>query len=106
MRRVAETVDLKLTRSQDEALRCLDWCCWDDAEAGGDGWCDIPRFARRFGVQYERAAQLLRSLLSMGLAESRRRRGSLRRRLHYALSERGAEYTHGDFYREQMGSER
>lgn len=81
---------MKLGRSQDEGLRCLDHCCWDDSERGGDGWISIATFAEAFGVGHAHSSALLKGLAKRGLAEVRR--PADRRRREYAVSEAGGHY--------------
>jgi hypothetical protein len=82
---------IKLSRRELAALRHLDWQCWEDSEAGGDGWCDVAHFSESFAVSTHWARALLRNLVTRGLAEVR---GSWRRL--YAPSEQGANLIAGD----------
>jgi hypothetical protein len=76
-----------LTRREEEALRHLDFCCWEDSEQGGGGWCDIRSFARSFGVGYCWSSQLLGTLSVRELVEGRR--GRLKQ---YAPTAQGAAF--------------
>lgn len=80
----------RLTATEREALRTLDVLCWEDSDAGGDGWTNIRAVAEGMGVSYVWAAQLLQTLVFHEVAERKRIPGDHRRYL-YAVSERGAE---------------
>lgn len=80
----------KLTPTERETLRTLDLLCWEDSNAGGDGWTTIRLVADGLGVSYVWAAQLLQALVVSGVAERKRIPGDHRRYL-YAVSEQGAE---------------
>jgi DNA-binding MarR family transcriptional regulator len=74
-----------MSPGEERTLRALDVACWENSEAGGDGWVAIRDLAGALGVRYSWASQLLGFLERRGWAERRRRR-----LVEYAPSEAGA----------------
>lgn len=58
-------------RAEMDALRALDLACYENAEAGGEGWALIDEVAALLDVSYVWACQLLRTCLLRGWVEKR-----------------------------------
>lgn len=80
---------VKVTAREKEFLRHLDWCCWENSERGGDGWCDSATFAESFGIGRYWARRVLSILEHKGLVETIPHPD--RRKKLYAPSEAGSD---------------
>lgn len=79
-----------MSPGEERMLRALDLACWENSEAGGDGWVPIHVVAAALAIGYCWASQLLTYLRSRGWVERRwapSRSWTGNRRREYAPSE-------------------